>query len=114
MDNRHLKNRFSSYQYVKDHFCGLCVCVQTIGHFFVSSGQTNDQLLRMWLKFLTSHLQLLPKLQYTTQRTHKGLHMQSIYAYNESPTQKKQGIIVLIVDIHIVVFIKQSVLTVFY
>lgn len=57
----------------------------------MNNGQTNDQLLRMWLKFLTSYLQLLPKLQYTTQRTHKGLHMQSIYAYNESPTQKKAG-----------------------
>lgn len=34
MDNRHLKNRFSSYQYVKDHFCGKAA--------IVSRGQTND------------------------------------------------------------------------
>ena len=34
MDNRHLKNRFSSYQYVKDHFCGRAA--------IVSRGQTND------------------------------------------------------------------------
>ncbi len=34
MDNRHLKNRFSSYQYVKDHFRGKAA--------IVSNGQTND------------------------------------------------------------------------